>query len=92
MPTKNYPCPCCGYKVFDEEPYGSYDICPVCFWECDNVQMDDIDYAGGANHVSLRQAQKNYLEFGASEKRFLKNVREPHEDEERDPDWKPFSE
>ncbi|MBO0846033.1 MAG: hypothetical protein J2P22_11530 [Nocardioides sp.] len=33
-----YPCPCCGYLVFDEEP-GSYDICAVCGWEDDLSQL-----------------------------------------------------
>ena len=30
---KKYECPCCGFYTFDEKPNGSYDICPVCFWE-----------------------------------------------------------
>lgn len=34
-----FPCPCCWYKTFDAEPDGSFDICPVCFWEDDNVQL-----------------------------------------------------
>ncbi|WP_241494482.1 CPCC family cysteine-rich protein [Pseudomonas asplenii] len=29
-----FTCPCCGYAVF-EEPPGSHDICPICFWEDD---------------------------------------------------------
>ena len=33
-----YPCPCCGYLVFDEGP-GSYAICPVCGWEDDLSQL-----------------------------------------------------
>lgn len=30
--AERYPCPCCGHLVF-EDPPGSYEICPVCFWE-----------------------------------------------------------
>ncbi|MFF1770133.1 CPCC family cysteine-rich protein [Streptomyces sp. NPDC058249] len=28
-----YGCPCCGFLTLDER--GSYEICPVCFWEDD---------------------------------------------------------
>jgi len=45
---KPYPCPCCGHRIFDEPP-GSCDICKICFWEDDNVQLRWPDYAGGAN-------------------------------------------
>ncbi len=44
----SYACPCCGYLTFDALPYGSFDICAVCFWEDDNVQNEDPDYMGGA--------------------------------------------
>jgi hypothetical protein len=38
--------------------------------------------------VSLRQAQRNFLEFGAAEARLLPHVRKPVEADERDPNWK----
>lgn len=44
---KSYPCPACGFLVFDQEP-GSYEICPVCDWEDDHVQLR-YPLAGGAN-------------------------------------------
>lgn len=87
---EKYACPCCGYKTFDHEPNGSYSICPVCFWEDDPIQLEDPDYEGGANSVSLRQAQQNFLEFGACERAMLRNVRQPSTDEQRDEDWKPL--
>jgi hypothetical protein len=68
------------------------DICPVCFWETDPVQSQDPDYEGGANRVSLRQAQMNYAAFGASEERFLRYVRPAHEGEARDEAWQPLGE
>ena len=68
---KKYPCPCCENYTFSEKPPKTFDICPVCFWEDDYVQFNDPDFKGGANHVSLNQAKKNYLKFGAIEKRFL---------------------
>lgn len=74
-------CPCCGFYTLPEPAGGSYNICPVCWWEDDPVQMDDEDFEGGANKVSLRQAKKNYMDFGASDERFIDKVREATEDE-----------
>jgi cysteine-rich CPCC protein len=45
------------------------------------VQLSDIDHEGGANIVSLRQARRNIREFGASDRRFLGNVRPPFPEE-----------
>jgi rubredoxin len=39
-----YACSCCGYLTLDEQPPGTFDICPVCWWEDDPVQFDDPDY------------------------------------------------
>lgn len=85
-----FTCPCCGYKTLDEEPPGTYDICSICFWEDDAVQYDDPDYGGGANIPSLRQAQRNYNLFGACEERCIEFVREPNENDVKDPTWKPI--
>lgn len=85
---QKFTCPCCGFKTLSEKPAGSYGICPICFWEDDNVQANDPDYEGGANRVSLRQAQKNFKELGASDKRVLQYVRKPDISDEKDPDWK----
>lgn len=74
-----FACPCCGYETLDEEPPGTYDICEICFWEDDGVQYKDPDYRGGANHVSLREAQRNFIEYGACEESCLKHVRKPTE-------------
>ena len=78
----SYPCPCCGNLTLDEESPGSFDICPVCYWEDDLVQFNDPTYSGGANKVSLEVARKNYLEFGACEREFISLVRKPKLDEE----------
>jgi hypothetical protein len=90
MSNQSFACPCCGYKTFDYEPYGSYFICSVCFWEDDPIQPEDPTYEGGANKVSLIQAQKNFIQFGAIEERFKKNVRSPKKEEARDLNWKPI--
>lgn len=76
-----YACPCCGYLTFSSPPDGSFDICPVCLWEDDLVQLDDPDYAGGANSVSLNQARKNFKKWGAIEERFRGGTRLPRPDE-----------
>jgi hypothetical protein len=81
-------CPCCGYIVFDEPP-GSYAICPICFWEDDEVQLRFPTLEGGANQPSLIEAQKNFRKCGACEQRFTSNVRKPKRDERRDIEWRP---
>jgi len=90
METKKFACPCCGYKTFSQKPNGSFDICKVCFWEDDPVQLENPEYEGGANKVSLRQGQKNFLIFGACESEMVKHVRKPLTEEQRDTHWKPF--
>ncbi len=72
-----FPCPCCGYLTIGEEPPGTFEICPVCFWEDDNVQFEDPNYAGAANSVSLNQARENFRLFGAVSKEFVNQVRKP---------------
>lgn len=72
-----YPCPCCGFLTIGEQPPGTFEICPVCDWEDDNVQFEDPDYAGGANKVSLNQARRNFASLGAKSKEAVKFVRKP---------------
>lgn len=72
-----YACSCCGYYTFDHEPDGSDNICPVCFWQDDYVQLHDPQYGGGANEPCLEQARLNYKEFGSCERRLIQYVRKP---------------
>lgn len=67
-------CDCCGYYTVED----IYDICPVCFWEKDDVPPD---FAGGANSVSLFEARENFKKIGACEERFVNKVRPPLETE-----------
>jgi hypothetical protein len=69
-------------------PPGTYEICKICFWEDDAVQLRYLN-RNGANPLSLVQAQKNYAAFGACEENMLKHVRPPLPGEERDPEWRP---
>ena len=82
-----YPCPCCGFETLHEPP-GSFEICPVCFWEDDLVQLVYPDCAGGANKCSLIDGQRNFARFGACEKRFQRSVRKPKEN--RSSGWRPL--
>ena len=81
MTAKRYPCPCCNFLTLSEEGPGTFDICAVCRWEDDNVQFDDPNYPGGANRVSLNEARANFRALGASEPRYVAEVRKPREEE-----------
>lgn len=69
-----YKCDCCGYYTLMNE---SDDICPVCWWQEDNVQRRYPDSTGGANEISLNEAKKNYILFGVSDKKYINKVRKP---------------
>jgi hypothetical protein len=84
-----YTCPCCGYEVF-ESPPGSYDICPICFWEDDALQLFFPLRSGGANRCSLAEAQVCFVQFGACERTMSKNVRLPEPGDRKDPLWFPL--
>ena len=77
----SYPCPCCGYYTRSREPGGTFDLCEVCFWEDDQLQFNDHDLRGGANHVSLNEARENFKKIGACEPQFKDKVRPPRPDE-----------
>jgi hypothetical protein len=85
LPPRRFPCPCCGFLTLDEEPPGTYAICPVCYWEDDQVQFRDPDYRGGANQLSLREAREHFRQFGACEPRVRPFVRPPRDDERPSP-------
>ena len=84
-----FPCPCCGYLVFQGPP-GSYEMCPVCSWEDDAVELEfATTNAGGANGISLLEAQANFAEFGACDERCIGSCRPPG-GTPRDPAWRPI--
>lgn len=49
------PCPICGKSQLEE-----FDVCPVCGWENDLVQLGKPDFSGGANRMSVIEAQEAY--------------------------------
>jgi len=78
------PCPCCGYLtlgVYATNPNGCCEFCPVCGWVRNQPQSLDPELAGGVNQVSLKQAQANHRDFGASHRTLLGTVRQPRPDE-----------
>ncbi|MBD3757803.1 MAG: hypothetical protein IE924_06935 [Microbacterium sp.] len=84
-----HPCPCCGHLTLGQPP-GSYELCPVCFWEDDAVQLRWPTFPGGANRPSLIDSQRAYALFGAMEDRFVKHVRRASEAEQMDAGWRPI--
>lgn len=82
-----YKCPCCGYYTFELKPDNTFEICPVCFWEADGVQLSKPYSNNGANRVSLLEAKRNFRQFGVIELRFMKYVRKPQEDELAGIEW-----
>lgn len=53
-------CPVCGQYEFERE--NNFEICEVCGWENDGIQMDNPDEENCANRMSLNQARKAWAE------------------------------
>lgn len=72
-----YACPCCKYYSFVDYDDAFFEICSICFWQNDT---NELDKCSGANHgLTLRQAQINFLKFGACDERFIGSTRKPRE-------------
>lgn len=82
-----YTCPVCGFLVFNQPP-GSFEICPICGWEDDNIQLRFPDLGGGANKASLVEAQQNYKNIGMAETRYIEMVRSPFKEDDKDVTWR----
>jgi hypothetical protein len=81
-----YPCPCCGHQVFAEPP-GSYEICPVCGWEDDALQLEfATTLEGGANRLTLAAAQRRFARTGSQDPRMRPGASTAVP---RDPGWRP---
>lgn len=72
-----FACRCCDYLTLSEEPTGTCEICPVCYWEDDPVQSRDLTFCGGANIANLEEARENFKRYGACEDRVRPFVRPP---------------
>jgi hypothetical protein len=82
QPGMFHACPCCGFTTLPER--AGFDICPVCYWEDDGQDDHDADVVrGGPNYsLSLTKARENFREFGACERKHIKNVRPPRREEQ----------
>jgi len=49
---KEISCPVCG-----KTKVGEYDICPICKWENDPIQLQHPTLGGGANRMTLEEAR-----------------------------------
>lgn len=82
---KRQKCPCCGYYTFINGLGGTYDICPVCFWEDDITDYSNPEACTGANHVnSLIEARENFQKYGVCEPEMKRYVRPPRQSEKCD--------
>lgn len=48
-------CPCCEKAIVEE-----YEICPVCGWQNDPVQLAYPSTSRGANYMTLDEARAAY--------------------------------
>ena len=72
-PTPRHPCPCCDYVTLPER--GEWLICPVCFWEDDGQDLDQLDISSNVNRgLTLRQGRTNFREIGAYIAAMVENV------------------
>jgi hypothetical protein len=71
--AETFPCLCCGHRTLPA-PQGSFEICPVCFWQ-DDGEPEVAFEALGANPVSLQVARENFRAIGACEPRMVPFVR-----------------
>lgn len=75
-------CPCCGLATLEQR--ASDEICPVCHWQDDGQDGEQADeFFGGPNRVTLTDARRNFIAFGASDERHRARVRQPTAEEVR---------
>lgn len=72
--------------VFDEAP-GSFDICPICYWEDEAMQLRYPNETG-ANRLTLIESQTNFEALGYGDLKNKKFVRKPNKEENKDSSWR----
>ena len=72
---KLLPCPCCDYRTLAKR--AEYDICPVCFWEDDGVDLDELEQHSGPNHMTLSEGRDNFKALGACDEKSRQHVLPP---------------
>jgi hypothetical protein len=59
-------CPCCDYFSLSTR---GHDICPVCAWQDDGLDIDKPDVVSAPNHLTVREARANFTTVGACDQR-----------------------
>lgn len=72
VPEGTHQCPCCDYYTLTGR--AGFEVCPICYWEDDGQDLGELDVVSGRNHITLRQARKNFLAIGASDQAALSLV------------------
>ena len=80
-----YTCVNCGHRVFSD--LFNFEICPVCGWEDDPLQIR-FPLEIGANKVCLVEAQVNFAKTGLLYKGFLNFA--DGKKYKKDPSWRMF--
>jgi hypothetical protein len=80
---RNQKCPCagCGFYTIGLDYFGSYNICPLCDWEDDGMQLANPACGGGANLDSLIEHQQQYISVFPIEVQVYDSY-------QRDPSWR----
>ena len=75
MQTTSVRCLCCGSRTLHTP--GTFELCPVCWWQDDGQDETDADVVrGGPNGLlSLTAARANFLALGACDPQFRTRVR-----------------
>lgn len=80
-----HPCPCCGYRTLPTR--GDYEVCPVCGWEDESVEVWEVS---GPNGVTLAEQQRAYLADPRSHHRG-RHRSAPRRRERRPEGWEPIT-
>jgi Cysteine-rich CPCC len=75
-----YTCPCCGYLTRSEIDFSSHEICKVCEWEDDGLQLGNPACGGGANLKSLIDNQNEFIQKQNNNNKYT-----------LDSSWRPFN-
>lgn len=84
---QRYQCPCCGFRTLEWRGWqqGVWIMCPVCSWEDIYPELEFGKPAPETSEdpyfISLPQARKNFLAFGAADQYHKLRVRFPHPEE-----------